>query len=232
MVKFLAFFILSTFSITWLIAQPDTLIIPLIEDFQVDGTGGNENWKKVDWAVIPQRDELDRKLKTKVKIIYSQSGIYALYKCEDDQITSTLKEDFANLWEEDVVEIFFWTSEDYPFYFEYELSPTNYELPIFVPNVKGDFMGWRPWRYEKERKTIHKTSVKKVGQEVKSWTAEFFIPFALLKPMANVPPKPGTVWRANMYRLDYDKNPTRWEWQAIRTNFHDFENYGYFFFGN
>ncbi len=31
-----------------------------------------------------------------------------------------------------------------------------------------------------------------------------FVPFELLKPLANVPPKSGTRWRANFYRMDYD----------------------------
>ena len=58
---------------------------------------------------------------------------------------------FADLWTEDVVEIFFWPDEEMPVYFEYELSPRNYELPILVPNKAGSFLGWRPWKYEGER---------------------------------------------------------------------------------
>jgi hypothetical protein len=56
--------------------------------------------------------------------------------------------DFLDLWNEDVVEAFFWTDESNPIYFEYELSPLNYELPILVPNNKGKFLGWLPWHYE------------------------------------------------------------------------------------
>jgi hypothetical protein len=59
------------------------------------------------------------------------------------------------LYNEDVIEAFFWPDEKNPLYFEYELSPLNYELAILVPNNKGNFFGWRPWHYEGDRKTRH-----------------------------------------------------------------------------
>ena len=37
-----------------------------------------------------------------------------------------------DLWNEDVFEVFLWTDERYPVYFEYEISPLNHELPILA----------------------------------------------------------------------------------------------------
>lgn len=154
-------------------------------------------------------------------------GIYTLVKCEDKKITATLSNDFADLYKEDVVEIFFWTDEGVPLYFEYELSPLNYELAIIVPNFDGDFFGWTPWHYEGERKTRHATHVSKDEKgNVTSWSAEFFIPYALLKPLRNVPPKSGTKWRMNLYRIDYDEGYSGWTWQPVLTNYHDIERFG------
>lgn len=223
-------FLLTPILIGSAIAQGGTTLIKPTQDFDVNGQGDNEQWSLASWVSIPQRSEEGAQYVTRVKILYSRTGIYFLFNCEDQQIVSSFDEDFADLWKEDVVEVFFWTDENYPFYFEYELSPNNYELPIFVPNVDGDFLGWRPWHYDGDRKTRHMTSVQRDDQDVISWTAEFFIPFALLKPMANVPPKPGTKWRANMYRIDYDNGVSTWAWQPIRTNFHDFERFGTFVF--
>ena len=137
-----------------------------------------------------------------------------------------MQEDFADIYKEDVVEVFLWTDESHPIYFEYEVSPTNYELPIIIPNHDGDFFGWRPWHYEGERKTRHATSMVKENESVKSWTIEFFIPFALLKPLQNSQPKKGTRWRANFYRIDYDDGHTTWSWKSIRGSFHDFKRFG------
>ena len=125
-----------------------------------------------------------------------------MYKCEDSVITATLKADYLNLYDEDVVEVFLWTDTTLPVYFEYELSPLNFELPILILNNKGKMMGWKPWQYEGERKTIHAISIKEKNKKDNrfTWTAEFFIPYSLLSPMDNVPPAKGTQWRANFYR--------------------------------
>ncbi len=210
---------------TNLLAQKNTLKIRKTTDFEISGKGDHKNWENTEWLKIEQRKKQNRVYQTHTKTLYSDSGIYFLFKNEDDKITNTLTEDFSNLFNEDVVEVFLWTDEKYPFYFEYELSPTNYELPILVPNVDGKFLGWKPWNYEGGRKTRHATHIAK-----DYWTAEFFIPYALLSPLANVPPVKGTKWRANMYRLDYDAGTSRWEWQEVGPSFHDINKYGTFVF--
>jgi len=100
-----------------------------------------------------------------------------------------------------------------------------------VPNVDDKFLGWRPWHYEGDRRTRHATSV--VGGEKKSktaidgWTAEVFVPYKLLAPLANVPPKPGSRWRANFYRVDYDDGrSTSWDWARVGPSFHEYRKYG------
>ena len=135
---------------------------------------------------------------------------------------------FSDLFNEDVVEAFFWTDEKVTVYFEYELSPFNFELPILVPNTKGYYLGWRPWHYENGRKTRHATHVYKNNNRITGWSAEFFVPYKLLKPLTNVPPVKGTRWRANFYRMDYDNNNrvSDWSWQLTRTDFHDYERFG------
>ena len=197
-------------------------------DFTVTGDGSAGNWKDTEWITLPQRKKSDVDYLTQMKLLYSDSGMYCLFRCEDAKITATLKEDFLDLYNEDVVEAFFWTDEQVPLYFEYELSPLNYELPIMVPNFGGDFFGWRPWHYEGDRKTRHATHVQKQGEgdSITSWTAEFFIPFSLLKPLKNVPPQKGVRWRANFYRIDYDSGISTWAWQPTEKSFHEYEKFG------
>lgn len=195
-------------------------------DFPVNGKGDAAAWKKIPFTSIP-KTKGNAHYTTQLKFLYSDSGIYCLYVLEDSLITSTLREDFADIYNEDVVECFFWTDERSTIYFEYELSPYNFELPIIVPNSNGVFYGWRPWHYEGNRKTRHATSFQQENGKVRGWTAEFFIPYTLLKPLMQVPPVKGTKWRANFYRIDYDHGMTRWELTPIRTNFHDYERFGY-----
>lgn len=204
-----------------------TLKVKHTTDFKITGKGNAENWNTAEWLELSQRSGTGIAYQTHAKMLYSDSGIYCLYRCQDNKITATLKEDFLDLWHEDVVEVFLWPDESVPMYFEYELSPLNYELPILVPNIKGSFLGWRPWHYEGKRKTKHATHINKKGATVTSWTAEFFIPYLLLTPLTNVPPQKGTRWRANFYRVDYDEGSANWQWQKVRKrSFHDYEIFG------
>jgi predicted TIM-barrel fold metal-dependent hydrolase len=201
------------------------------EDFTVNGAGNAPPWEKTAWEPLNLRRSDGHQYKTHVKMLYSGTGLYVLMEAEDATITATMKEDFLNLWQEDIFEVFLWTDEQYPVYFEYEISPLGFELPIIIPNFDGEFLGWRPWRYDGKRKTQTATTAtggpKQSGAKVTGWKAEVFIPYDLLRPLQNVPPKPGTRWRANFYRVDYDEGKTTsWDWARVGSGFHEFEKFG------
>jgi hypothetical protein len=204
----------------------EALVVKRTPNFDISGKGDAVEWNNSDWIHLQKRKGT-APYSTRAKLLYSDTGIYGLFSCQDKKITATFKEDFADLWTEDVIEIFFWPDERTPIYFEYELSPLNYELAILVPNMDGDFLGWKPWHYEGGRKTRHATSVNRDHNgNATEWVAEFFIPYALLKPLKNVPPKEGSEWRVNMYRIDHDEQNTSWSWKPIQKNFHDYERFG------
>ena len=207
-------------------ARPEALPVRSTANFDISGSGIAEAWQSTEWIPLTKRRGKADYF-TRAKLLYSESGLYGLFSCEDKKISATLKEDFAKLWEEDVVEIFLWTDESIPLYFEYELSPLNYELPIIVPNTGGDFFGWRPWQYEGVRKTRHATKIMKDQEgNTTGWIAEFFIPYALLKPLGNVPPQKGTEWRINMYRNDIDQEFSSWSWKPVEKTYHDYNRFG------
>lgn len=213
----------------------DRIPVKKCKHFSVDGQGSNPQWTITNWVNIPQRKIVKEVLETSLKILYSDSGVYFLFRCQDRKITASFSEDFLDLWKEDVVEVFLWPDEDFPVYFEYEISPLNRELVLLVPNLKGKFFGWRPWHYDGNRKVQHETWAKegniKSGATVEEWRAEFFIPFALLTPLGNVPPEKGIIWRANFYRGDYDLGEwENWAWQPIEKRFHEYQKFGYLYF--
>ena len=206
------------------VTSSSILRIGQTQDFELNGEGSAGEWLKAEWITLPHREGV-KTYRTQVKLLYSVAGIYCLFSCEDEKVISTMKNDFADLWKEDVVEAFFWPDESAPLYFEYELSPANFELPILVPNFNGNFFGWRPWHFEGDRKTRHATHIA-----LHSWNAEFFVPYSLLKPLSNVPPQKGTKWRCNFYRIDHDAGSSEWSWLPVRTNFHDIASFGMLLF--
>jgi hypothetical protein len=201
------------------------------EDFAVTGKGDHAAWEKAGWVGLRRRQPDGHPYETRVKVLYSRTGVYLLMDGADRKITTTGKADFQSLWTEDVFEAFFWTDERFPVYFEYEISPTGSELPLIVPNLAGDFHGWLPYAYEKERRARKATAVeggaRTPGAAISGWRAEVFIPYALLAPLRNVPPAPGTRWRANFYRIDHDDGrETQWDWAPVGPTFHDPERFG------
>jgi hypothetical protein len=214
--------------------KPDSVIIKKCQDFEITGYGTSDQWKNTEWINLPQEAGNISPHKTMTKVLYSQKGIYFLYNCEDSKLTSSMKADNLNLWEGDVVEAFLWPDESFPVYFEYELSPFNFELPIIVPNKNGNFLGWLPWHYDGSRKTRHAVSVSRVQTQIENqitaWTAEFFIPFDLLTPLIAGPPVSGDRWRANLYRIDYDNGIVPYSWQKTEKTFHEYKKFGIFKF--
>ncbi|MHC4632595.1 MAG: amidohydrolase family protein [Planctomycetota bacterium] len=201
------------------------------EDFVISGRGSASAWKKATWEPLALRAADGHRYETRVKMLYSQTGLYVLMVAKDRAITATMNKDFLDLWNEDVFEFFLWPDERYPVYFEYEISPLGFELPILIPNFGGEFLGWRPWHYEGKRKTQKATTVaggpKRSGARIAGWKAEVFVPYDLLKPLQNVPPQPGTRWRANFYRVDYDDGKkTSWDWARVGSSFHEFDKFG------
>jgi len=201
------------------------------EDFEVTGGGDNAAWQQTEWTALRRRQPDGHPYATRVKVLYSATGLYFLMDAADRTLSATMNQDFMDLWNEDVFEVFLWTDERHPVYFEYQISPLNRELALMVPNFGGQFLGWRPWHYDGERVTRKETRItggpKTPHASIDGWRAEFFIPYALLAPLQNVPPAPGTVWRANFYRMDYDEGTrTQWEWAPVGPSFHEYEKFG------
>ena len=213
------------------------LTVKRSDDFEVNGSGDNAAWRQAEWVPLRRRQPDGHPFETRFKMLYSNTGLYFLMDGTDRKLTATMSEDFMDLWNEDVYEVFLWTDERYPVYFEYEISPLNRELPILIPNFGGQFLGWRPWKYDKDRVTRKATSVtggaKQSGATIEGWRAEFFIPYRLLNPLQNVPPKAGTRWRANFYRMDHDEGKrTQWEWARVGNSFHEYQKFGELIFAD
>jgi len=211
------------------------MAISKVDDFDVTGDGTAAAWDAAEWQTVARVSAAVSDYATRCKIVYSATGIYFLADCEDRTLTCTMTEDYDNIFQEDVVEVFLWPNEEQKLYFEYEISPLEVELPILVPNC-GVYMGWLPWQYSGDRRTRKATSVrggeKASMASVEGWSAEFFIPFALLRGLGNVPPEPGTEWRANVYRIDYDgEEAVQWAWcPDSGTDFHNYRGFGTFEF--
>lgn len=208
-------------------AFPDTLVVRKTSDFEVDGKGSHANWGKSDWVSLKQLDDNGLNYATKFKILYSSNGVYVLFEGLDNKVTTDYREDFGNLFNADVFEVFFHTDPSIPLYFEYEINALNKELVLLIPHLEKGVMGWTPWHYEGDRKVQKNVFIQERNGKMEKWTAEMFFPFKLLSPLGNVPPSKGSCWNVNFYRLDYDGGKmTKFAWSPVEKSFHEFKRYG------
>jgi hypothetical protein len=199
-------------------------------DFIVNGAGNADNWKATEWTSLTSLPNYTSAYSTDFKLLYSPKGLYVLFRCSDSLLTNSIKVDRAALYKEDVLELFLQPDTTRSHYFEYELSPLNFETPLLIFNTNGDLNSWQPFEQSEKRKVVHATSVtggiKEGGAAVSEWTGEFFIPFDLLRPLGGAAPKSGDNWKANLYRIDYDKGEALWAWKLNSGNFHEFQHFG------
>jgi hypothetical protein len=219
------------------LAQPapgqDTsrLVIRKTTDFTITGDGSSPQWNNAAWVTLPvQETPMNQAPLTRIKALYSDKGLYFLFDCADEKLNTTFDKDFEPLFRQDAIEAFLWPDTSQVMYFEYELSALNYEWPLLVPHISGRSSGWAPMRYEGEKKIQHATSAqggeKKSMAKVTGWRGEFFIPYRVLHPLVGKPPTPGTQWRGNFYRLDYDHGYTTWTWKKTGPSFHNYSKFG------
>ncbi len=206
--------------------------LAMVADFELSGDGTQPAWQAVPWLPLARVGDGPLSYRTRAKMAASATGLYFLVDCDDRTLTCSLDQDYAALYNEDVVEIFLQPDPSQPLYLEYEISPLGYELLILVPNHGGKFHGWRPWMDGNQPAVRKATAVrggaKAAGAAVSGWSAEVFIPFARFVGFGNCPPAAGAEWRANVYRIDYDQHArTQWAWcPATGGNFHDYANFG------
>lgn len=200
-------------------------------DFAVTGDGSYPGWNEAQAYALTKVGG-EHSFSTSVKGMYSETGLYFFMQCEASGLHCDFEEDMADLYEQDVLEIFLQPQADRSVYLEYEISPLDKELPLMVSNMAGPFCGWLPFHYTGGRRVRHKTAVyggeKAPHAPVQAWSAEVFIPFALFEGVLPNIPQEGQQWRGNVFRIDYTGGqPSRMAlFPECGVEFHDYEKFG------
>ncbi len=157
-------------------------------------------WKKAKsaWMVKDCSRTLDYPdLKSEVKGFWSDTDLYLLFVCAYRTLNLWLPpqndQPRRKLWDRDVVEMFFGDDwENIRHYREFEIAPTADWIDLAIDlDHRGKDRGWRSgWK-----------TTARIDEQAKIWYAACRIP---LQSVSEKPVKPGTRWRANLYRIDGD----------------------------
>lgn len=170
--------------------------------------------------------------KTRARLRYDDEYIYVIFKVEDRYIKAVATETNGRVWQDSCVEFFFSPGEDVERgYFNFEANCKGVYLFQYHPSdgSKGSFT-----KEEYDQITISHSIDRDVtteSSEPEIWTLEYKIPFDILSNYIPVDkPKPGTVWRANLYKCADNTSHPHWiTWAPVdhpKPNFHLPEYFG------
>jgi len=144
------------------------------------------------------------RLATEVRACWDDTALYVAFSCKDTDIWSEYERRDDPLYDQEVVEIFLSPTGDLRHYFEIEISPANvlFDAKVFNPDLdRRTMLVDRGWDAPGLRSAVRVSGTLNRRDDVDvGWIAEIAIPFADLGLAG--PPAPGTVWRANFYRIE------------------------------
>jgi len=137
------------------------------------------------------------------KLLYNTTSLLAFFDVEEVSPVATLSTHDAELYNENVVELFISPLGINSLYYEIEVNPLNATFDALIINNIGKgkrrgpsfqgFTGWNP-------KSLKTRSVVTPGK----WQVFLSIDFTDLFLAKRIPPKKGDTWKANIFRIDYD----------------------------
>jgi len=135
------------------------------------------------------------KLKSQVRGFWTDTDLYLLFACPYDKLNlwqpADNTKDRDKLWDRDVVEFFFGDDwKDIKHYREFEIAPTGDWIDLAIDLNKNSYGAKWESGFEKRARIDEKNRV---------WYAAARVP---LKSVSEQPVKPGTRWRANLYRIE------------------------------
>jgi hypothetical protein len=181
-------------------------------------------------------DGMKPEMKTSAKIVYDDKNLYVAFEMEDKDVWSTLTKPDDKLWTQEAVEIFLDADGDGKTYVELQTNPKGAMFDSYLPAYRqnqNDFTSNMKVAVKVDGTVDIRTDVDK------GWVAEIAIPFEAArgkeKEMKNVPPKVGTMWRVNLFRLDMPsgrpQQGTAWSAPLVG-DFHALDKFGELIFGD
>ncbi|MBM3213442.1 hypothetical protein FJZ36_00775 [Candidatus Poribacteria bacterium] len=166
---------------------------------------------------------------TTAGLTWDDEYLYVAFDCvdADTEPNATMIRRDANLWEEEVVEVFLSPSGELHTYAELEVNPLNTLFDAMILNNGRRTQVLRDWNMERIRHAVATTST--------GWSVEMALPLDEFYTAPHAPPKVGDEWRMNLYRIDRSEPgaPELSSWsQTLIPNFHNASRFGYLRFGD
>jgi hypothetical protein len=167
---------------------------------------------------------------TDARLLWDDHNLYVSWFCRDKHISASVTERHGPVSNDDCVEIFLSPNPaKVRNYYTFEINA----IGAMLNRCRTDWWTGPPtWEPEgvRYRTSLHRNAPKKEEPGDDHWSVELAIPFRnFARDAANTPPKPGDVWRLNLYRTGGITNRQSSTWSPIpppARSFHTPEAFG------
>ena len=194
-------------------------------------------WKQADTLeLIHFRSEgSDHRPKTAVRLLHDQTGIFGIFKVEDQYVLCRYTDYMSRVYRDSCVEFFVKPKQDKG-YFNFEFNCGGALLCNYIVDPARTVEGLRyfvkPPDEEGKQVLIYHSLPSIVEPELTepvTWFLEFFIPFPLLeKYVGTIGDVRNQTWHANFYKCGDETSHPHWaSWTPLpEKNFHLPECFG------
>lgn len=189
---------------------------------RMDGRLDDLAWRRAlpSSSLVLARDGLDADpdLETTFRMLWDDDALYVGIEGADQDIWATHTERDANLWEEEVFELFLDPGGEGGPYVELQINPLGTVFDALFPSASDrNLQRARQWTIEGLETAVHVDGdPTRRDTADRSWSAEIRIPWAAL-PGLDAPPADGRTLRANVYRYERpaEGEPILLAWSAV-----------------
>lgn len=167
---------------------------------------------------------------TVARVLRDERHLYLAFDCRDDQVfVRSGRQHDDPIYEDEVVEVFLDPAGTGRDYVEIEVSPAGVTFDARFESWRSDLGRARAW----ESGAAAAAWIDRGPAVDRGWTVELRLPMDALRGAAP-PPRPGSRWRANLYRLETHNRAGAVEGQAFsppyRGDFHALDRFGWLVF--
>ena len=195
----------------------DAPSVPLVSSYDcrftedpvtIDGTPDDAAWKNavtIDNFSMPwlgKNNEPAAKA-TRAKILWDRENLYIAADLDDTDLYADITEHDAQIWDNDVFEVFLKPAIDKPAYYEFQVSAKNTQFDCFIPR-RGHVGRFRKLHdFGIESAVNLRGTLDDWTDTDKGWSVEMRIPWSSFMHTGGRP-EPGAEWRFALCRYDHD----------------------------
>ncbi|MCD6499805.1 MAG: carbohydrate-binding family 9-like protein [Deltaproteobacteria bacterium] len=198
----------------------------------LDGKAREADWQKAPFTelFVNSMNGSAMPLKTRAKMLWDDKNLYVFFDCEDPDVWAAIKKHDGALWTQEMVELMIDADGNGATYIELQANAAGAIFDSYLPRYRQNQNDWESGM--KVAVSVQGTLNKK-GDKDKGWTVELALPLTSVvgrsKAKVAIPPKSGTTWRANMFRMDVPKGRARMAmaWSPpLKGDFHVLNRFG------